>query len=83
MTNALGGHKSAQEVTEHRGLRNTAGVHHVASSLFYEGFRATVAQRPGTTGADVLAGLSGAPSTAALSVRTTVCPPGFGGGEDS
>jgi hypothetical protein len=40
-----------------------------------------VAQRPGTTGADVLAGLSGAPSTAALSVRTTVCPPGFGGGK--
>lgn len=62
-------------------LRATAGVYYVASRLSYEGFRTTVAQRPGTTGTDVLAGLSGAPGTAALMVRTSVCPPGFGDGE--
>jgi hypothetical protein len=62
-------------------LRDAAGVYHIASRLALEGFRATVAQRPGATGVDVLAGLPGAPTTAALSVRTTACPPGFGGGE--
>lgn len=63
-------------------LRDAAGVYHVASRLAYEGFRATVAHRPGATGIDVLGGLPGASATAVLSVRTTACPPGFGGGED-
>jgi hypothetical protein len=62
-------------------LREAAGVYHVASRLTYEGFRATVAQRSGVTGVDVLARLPGAPATAALQVRTTVCLPEYGGGE--
>ncbi len=61
-------------------LRDIAGVHHVASRLAYEGFTATVARGSGA-GADVLAGLPGSGTTAALTVRTAVCPPGFGGGE--
>ncbi len=56
-------------------LRDAAGVYHVASRLAYEGFRATVAQRPGATGVDVLAGLPGASNAAAITVRTTACPP--------
>jgi len=55
-------------------LRDTAGVYHVASRLAYEGFHATVARGTGS-GADVLAGLPGTSSTAALMVRTTECPP--------
>ncbi len=61
-------------------LRDAAGVYHVASRLSYEGFRATVAQRPGAAGADVLAGLPDGSGTAMFMVRTTVCPPGFGAG---
>ena len=55
-------------------LRNTAGVYHVASRLAYEGFHASVARGAGS-GTDVLAGLPGASGTAAIAVRTTVCPP--------
>ena len=66
-----------------RALRDAAGVYPAASRLAFEGFHATVAQRLGATGVDVLASLPGAPATAALSVRTTACPPGFGGGEDA
>ena len=62
-------------------LRDTAGVYHVASRLASEGFHATVARGSGF-GADVLATLPGSTDTAALMVRTTVCPPGFAGGAE-
>ncbi len=61
-------------------LRDTAGVYHVASRLAYEGFQVTVARGSGAS-ADVLAGLPGSAATAALTVRTTECPPGFGDGD--
>lgn len=60
-------------------LRDVSGVYHVASRLAYEGFHATVARGSGGR-ADVLASLPGTSVTAALAVRTTECPPGFGGG---
>ncbi len=62
-------------------LRDAAGVYHVASRLASEGFHATVARGSGF-GADVLATLPGFTDTAALMVRTTVCPPGFAGGAE-
>jgi len=61
-------------------LRDAAGVYHVASRLAYEGFHVTVAWGSGGK-ADVLASVPGGSATAALAVRTTVCPPGFGDGE--
>ena len=61
-------------------LRDAAGVYHVASRLANEGFNATVARGP-DGGTDVLAGLHGSSVTAALMVRTTECPPGFGVGD--
>ncbi len=62
-------------------LREVAGVYHVASRLASEGFNATVA-RDSDAGADVLAALPGSTATAALKVRTTECPPGFGEGAE-
>ena len=62
-------------------LRDADGVYHVASRLAFEGFHATVARDSGA-GADVLAGLAGSTATAALAVRTAVCPPGFGEGAE-
>ncbi len=62
-------------------LRDSAGVYHVASRLASEGFRATAARGAGA-GADILAGLPGSTATAALMVRTTECPPGFGDGAE-
>ena len=48
----------------------------MASRLASEGFHATVARGSGF-GADLFAGLPGSTATAALTVRTTECPPGF------
>ena len=62
-------------------LRDAAGVYHVASRLASEGFHATVARGSGA-GADVLATLPGSTTTAALTVRTTECPSGFGEGAE-
>lgn len=62
-------------------LRDVSGVYHVASRLAYEGFHATVARGSGGR-ADVLASLPGTSVTAALAVRTTECPPGFGDGDE-
>ena len=58
-------------------LRDTAGVHHVASRLSHEGFRAPVTQAAGG-GAEILVDLPGGWGYAAVAVRTTECPAGFG-----
>ena len=57
-------------------LRDAAGVPHVASRLSHEGFRATVEHA--ARGAGVLVGLPGGSGYAAVAVRTTECPAGFG-----
>jgi len=58
-------------------LRDVAGVHHVASRLSHEGFRATV-EHAARGGAGVLVGLPGGSAAVAVAVRTTECPEGFG-----
>lgn len=62
-------------------LRDIAGVYHVASRLALEGFHATCARGHGAK-ADVLAGLPSGSATVQVVVRTAVCSPGFGEGDE-